>query len=125
MGAREPKAILNLEHPHEASAERSRAYLCRAEKDVYGTKLHESRRLQGDVYPRPFIDQLCMWQVVADVRQPAWVHRDVNSAALHVVTVLCSTHGGVQCLTTETAVDFNRYAKAFSEGLQDLLAQPD
>ena len=75
------------------------------------------------MYPRTLIDQLRMRQMVSDVRQPAWVHRYVNSSTFRVVTVLCSTHGGVHCLAAEAAVDFNRLVEVLTEGLQDLGAQ--
>ena len=64
-----------------------------------------------------------MRQMVADVREPARVHRYVNSSTLGVVTVLCSTHGGVQCLTAEAGVDVYRLVEVVSQGLQHLGAQ--
>ena len=75
------------------------------------------------MYPRPFIYKFDVRQVVADVREPAWVHRDVNSSTLHVVTVVCTLDGVVEISAAETAVDFNRYAKVFAQRLQDLGAQ--
>ena len=73
--------------------------------------------------PRPLIDQLCVRQMVSDVREPARVHRYVNSSTLHVVTVVCALDGVVEISAAETAVDFNRYAKMFAQRLQDLGAQ--
>ena len=73
--------------------------------------------------PRPFVDQLRVRQMVSDVREPAWVHRDVNSSTLHVVTVVCTLDGVVEISAAETAVDFNRYAKMFAQRFQDLGAQ--
>ena len=78
---------------------------------------------QGNVYPRPLINELCMRQMVSDVRQPAWVHRYVNSSTLHVVTVVCALDGVVEISAAESAVDFNRYAKVFAQRFQDLGAQ--
>ncbi len=63
--------------------------------------------------PRPFIYEFDVRQVVADVREPAGVHRDVNGAAFRVVAVLGAAYGLVEGLTSERAVDFNRYAKMF------------
>ena len=79
--------------------------------------------LEGYMNPRPLIDELCMRQMVSDVRKPAGMHRYVNSSTLHVVTVVCTLDGVVEILATETAVDFNRYAKMFAQRFQDLGAQ--
>ena len=73
--------------------------------------------------PRPLIDQLRVRQMVSDVREPAGVHRYVNSSTLHVVTVVCSLDGVVEILAAEAGVDFNRYAKMFAQRFQDLGAQ--
>ena len=73
--------------------------------------------------PRSFVDELCMRQMVSDVREPARMHRYVNSSTLHVVTVVCTLDGIVEIPAAETAVDFNRYAKMFAQRLQDLGAQ--
>jgi hypothetical protein len=51
--------------------------------------------------PRPFIYEFDVRQMVADVREPAWVHRDVNGPTLCVVTVLGAAYGLVEGLTTE------------------------
>ena len=75
--------------------------------------------------PRSFIDQLCVRQVVSDVRQPARVHGDVNSSTLGVVTVLGAAYGLIEGLATETAVDAYRLLEVLPERLQDLLAEPD
>jgi hypothetical protein len=63
------------------------------------------------MYPRPFIYKFDVRQMVADVREPAWVHRDVNCPTLCVVAVDRSANGSIECLAAERAVDFNRYAK--------------
>ena len=73
--------------------------------------------------PRPLINQLRVRQMVSDVREPAWVHRYVNSSTLHVVTVVCTLDGVVEIPAAETAVYFNRNAKMFAQRLQDLGAQ--
>ena len=75
---------------------------------------------QGDMNPRPLINQLRVRQMVADVGEPAGVHRYVNSSTLHVVTVVCAAYGFVEILAAETAVDFNRYAKVCAQRFQDL-----
>ena len=75
------------------------------------------------MYPRPFIYKFDVRQMVADVREPARAHRYVNSSTLCVVTVDRSTHGGVQCLTTEAGVDVNGLVEVVSEGLQHFGAQ--
>ena len=79
--------------------------------------------LQGDVNPCSFVDELRVRQMVADVRQPTGVHRDVNSSTLGVVTVRCTTHGFVERLTAEAAVDVYRLVEVVSQGLQHLGAQ--
>ena len=79
--------------------------------------------LEGYVNPRSFVDEFCVRQVVADVRQPAGVHRYVNSSAFGVIGVSRAPYGLVEGLAAETAVDFNRYAKMFAQRLQDLGAQ--
>ena len=73
--------------------------------------------------PTSFIDQLRVRQMISDIRQPARVHRYVNSSTLHVVTVVCTLDGVVEIPAAETAVDFNRYAKMFAQRFQDLGAQ--
>ena len=61
--------------------------------------------------------------MVSDVREPAGVHWDINSATLHVVTVVCTLDGVVEILATETGVDVYRLVEVLPEGLQHLLAQ--
>ena len=51
--------------------------------------------------PTSFVDQLRMRQMVSDVREPARVHRYVNSPALGVITVLGAAYGLVEGLTAE------------------------
>ena len=80
-------------------------------------------RLQGNMYPRSFVNQLRVRQVVSDVGQPAWVHRDVNSSTFRVVAVLGTAHGLVEGLTAEAGVDGDGLVEVVSEGLQDLGAQ--
>ena len=53
-----------------------------AEKDVYGTKLHESRRLQGDVNPRPFIYEFDVRQMVADGTTMAYCSATAHSSGM-------------------------------------------
>ena len=81
--------------------------------------------LEGNMNPRPFIDELCVRQMVADVGEPAWVHRYVNSSTFGVVAVRCTTHGFVERLTAEAAIDVYRLMEVVSQGLQHLLAEPD
>ena len=61
--------------------------------------------------------------MVADVRQPARVHRDVNGSAFRVVAVLGAAYGLVEGLTAETGVDGDGLVEVVSEGLQHLGAQ--
>ena len=61
--------------------------------------------------PTAFIYQFDVRQMVSDVGQPAWVHRDVNCPTLCVVAVDRSANGSIECLAAERAVYFNRYAK--------------
>ena len=51
--------------------------------------------------PRSLIDQFRVRQVVSDVREPAGVHRYVNSSTLHVVTVVCALDGVVEISAAE------------------------
>ena len=55
-----------------------------------------------------------MRQMVSDIGEPAWVHRDVNCAAYGVVTVLCSAYGLIQRLAAEAAV--------YLDGLTEVLS---
>jgi len=73
--------------------------------------------------PTAFIYEFDVRQMVSDVGQPAWVHRDVHGPTLCVVAILCSTHGGVQCLTTEAGVDVNGLVEVLPEGFQHFGAQ--
>lgn len=57
--------------------------------------------LEGDMNPSPFINQLRMRQIVADVREPAWVHRDVRGPTLCVVAVDRSANDSIECLAAE------------------------
>ena len=53
------------------------------------------------MYPAALVDQFDVRQMVSDVRQPAGVHRYVNSPALGVITVLGAAYGLVEGLTAE------------------------
>ena len=61
--------------------------------------------------------------MVADVREPARVHRYVNSSTLHVVTVVGTTYGFVEILAAEAGVDGDGLVEVLTEGLQHLGAQ--
>ncbi len=82
-------------------------------------------RLERNMYPTSFVDELCVRQVVSDVREPAWVHRYVNSAAFGMIRICCTAYGLVEGLTSEARVDVYRLMEVVSEGLQHLLAEPD
>ena len=73
--------------------------------------------------PRAFVDQVRVGQMVSDVGEPAWVHRDVDSAAFGVVAVLCAAYGLVEGLTAETGVDAYRFAEVLTQGFQHLLTE--
>ena len=73
--------------------------------------------------PSSFVDELCMRQMVSDVREPTGVHRDVNSAAFGMIRICCAAYGVIEIPAAETAVYFNRYAKVFAQMFQDLGAQ--
>ena len=75
--------------------------------------------------PSSFVDELCMRQMVSDVREPTGVHRYVCGPAFRVIAVLGAAYGLVEIPAAETAVYFNRYAKVFAQRFQDLLAEPD
>ena len=75
--------------------------------------------------PRSFVNQFRMRQVVADVREPAWVHRDVHCPTFRVIGVCRAAYGLVEGLTAEAGVDVYRLVEVVSEGLQHLLAEPD
>ena len=81
------------------------------------------RRSQRHMYPRPFIDQLRVRQVIYDIRQPSGLHGDVHGAAFGVVGVRRSAYGLVEGFAAEPAVYFNRYAKVLTQRFQDLGAQ--
>ena len=57
--------------------------------------------LQRDMNPRPFIYEFDVRQMVADVCEPAWVHRDVHGPTLCVVAVDRSANGSIEGLTAE------------------------
>ena len=59
-----------------------------------------------------------MRQMVTDVRQPAWVHRDVNCPTFRVIGVCRAAYGLVEGLTAEAGVDVYRLVEVVSEGLQ-------
>ena len=64
-----------------------------------------------------------MRQMVADVREPAWVHRYVNGATFGVIGVSRASYGLVEGLTAEAGVDGDGLMEVVSEGLQHLGAQ--
>ena len=80
----------------------------------HSRKTESGVSLKGHMDPAAFIYKFDVRQVVADVRQPARPHRDVNCPTLCVVAVDRSANGSIECLAAETAVDFNRYAKMFA-----------
>ena len=75
--------------------------------------------------PRPFIYEFDVRQMVSDVRQPAWVHRYVNSSAFGVIGVSRAPYGLVEGLAAEAGVDVYRLVEVVAQRFQELLAEPD
>ena len=75
--------------------------------------------------PRPFIYKFDVRQMVSDVREPAGVHRYVNSSTFRVIGVSRATYGLVEVLAAEAGVDVYRLVEVLPERLQHFLAEPD
>ena len=79
--------------------------------------------LQGDVYPRAFVNQFRMRQVVADVGQIAGDVGYVGCATLGVIAVFCAAYGFIQRLAAETAVYLDGLTEMLSQRFKHFLAK--